>query len=225
MTSRLSIAPSCDWDDPATKAHLIYFITGNPGLISYYNEFLGTLHQLLSDDRRVSTTDKFFVYGESLAGFGEDDSPSTVTGYPYTLEDQIETRVRSLKDQKIPSGPRQGESYDSVILIGHSVGSYILLEVLCRIQDRSLPLRIKGGILLMPTVMGLAESASGVKAVPLVRIPGFARVASIVAQTLLWPVPRSTVRWLVGGFMGMPQEGAEVTTSFLKSSMGIWQAL
>lgn len=77
----------------------------------------------------------------------------------------------------------------------------------------------------MPTVMGLAESPSGIKAVPLVRIPGFARGASVVAQTLLWPLPKPMVKWLVGVVMGMPDEGAEVTTSFLKSSMGIWQAL
>lgn len=222
MSSRISLSPT--YENPSAMHHLIFFITGNPGLISYYDTFLGTLHLLLSN-QYSSKSDVFHIYGESLAGFGDNDSPSKTTGYPYTLEDQIETRLQCLKDQKILSGPRQGGFYDSVILMGHSVGTYILLEVLQRLRKSSSTLKVKAGILLMPTVIGLAESSSGVRAKPLFQIPGFPRGASLIANALLTPIPKSGVKWLVKLMLGMPDAGAEVTARFLKSSMGIWQAL
>jgi pimeloyl-ACP methyl ester carboxylesterase len=223
MSSRISLSPT--YDDPSASHHLIFFITGNPGLISYYDTFLGYLHQLLSEQSNLSKSNVFHIYGESLAGFGDTDTPSKTTGHPYTLEDQIQTRLQCLKDQRIPSGSRQGQQYDSIILMGHSVGTYILLEVLQRLRKSASTLNVTAGILLMPTVIGLAESASGVKAKPLFRIPSFPRGASQVANALLWPIPKSGVKWLVGLLLGMPDASAEVTARFLKSNMGIWQAL
>ena len=213
------------YDNPSATHHLIFFITGNPGLINYYDAFLGTLHQLLTEDSELSKRNVFHIYGESLAGFGDNDAPSKTTGQPYTLEDQIETRLQLLNDQRIPSGSRRGKQYDSIILMGHSVGTYILLEVLTRLQKAAPLLNVIAGILLMPTVIGLAESASGVKAKPLFQIPGFPRGASQLVNALLWPLPRSGVKWLVGLVLGMPDAGAAVTARFLKSNMGIWQAL
>jgi len=112
-----------------------------------------------------------------------------------------------------------------MILIGHSVGTFILLEVLQRLRKSASPINVKAGILLMPTVMDLAESSSGLKLSRLFRIPGFARGVSLAAKLLLWPIPKSAVKWLVGSILGMPDEGAEATARFLKSRMGVWQAL
>lgn len=223
MSSQISLSPT--FENPNASHTLIFFITGNPGLISYYDTFLSTLHHLLSGESGFSRPNAFYIYGQSLAGFGDNEMPSKPDGYPYTLEDQIDSRIRLLMDQRIPSGSRQGQPYDDVILIGHSVGTYILLEVLQRLQKSTPSLKIKAGILLMPTVIGLGESSNGTKAALLFRIPGFARGASLVANALLWPLPRSAVKWLVGLILSMPNDGAEVTARFLKSNMGIWQAL
>lgn len=223
MTSRISFSP--DSSIPSASHHLIFFITGNPGLIGYYNTFLRTLYQLLSEGADSSSSKVFHVYGESLAGFEEDDTPSKETGCPYVLEDQIDARLLALKDQRISTGPRQGDQYDSMILIGHSVGSYILLEMLQRLRNSSSSVNVRAGILLMPTVMGIAESSSGVMLSSLFRIPGFAKGGSLLAKGLLWPISKPMVKWLVGTILRMPEEGAQVTANFLKSSMGIWQAL
>jgi hypothetical protein len=109
--------------------------------------------------------------------------------------------------------------------MGHSVGSYILLEILQRLRKSESPLNITAAILLTPTVTHIAKSSSGIITSGLFRIPGFARGASLVANTLLWPIPKSGVKWLVKTILSMPEEGAEVTARFLKSNMGIWQAL
>ncbi|KUJ12727.1 uncharacterized protein LY89DRAFT_622679 [Mollisia scopiformis] len=208
-------------NDPSASYHLIYFITGNPGLIAYYDTFLATLYDSLSRSKNQSSN-YFHIHGQSLAGF-EEEEPELSS--PYSLEDQITISLTSLQRQRIPSGALQGQPYASVILIGHSVGSYILLELIQRLRKSSSSLNIRAGILLFPTVTHLAQSPSGVKISRLFRIPDFAKRASSVAKALVSIAPKSVLKWLVGLLTGMPNDSAEVTTRFLRSSMGIWQAL
>ena len=212
-------------ESSSSSCHLIFFITGNPGLISYYKTFLSTLHQLLSDTSKIANSDVFHIYGQSLAGFEQNDNLPPRSSTPWSLEDQIEVLLQSLNDQSTPSGSRQGQPYDSIILIGHSVGTYIIMEILNRLRKANSPLKVNGAILLFPTVTHLAKSPSGVKFSSFFRIPGVPRGLSMLARTLLWPLPNSILQWLVGLVTGMPENGAETTTKFLTSSMGIWQAL
>ncbi|KAG9233450.1 hypothetical protein BJ875DRAFT_464131 [Amylocarpus encephaloides] len=208
--------------------HLIYFITGNPGLIGYYDTFLHTLHQLLSGSREdCSERDLFHVYGQSLAGF-EEDLPQTShreNTIPYSLEEVIDISLESLQEQRIRSGARKGQVFDSVILIGHSVGSYILLEIIRRLRSETSETNIRAGILLFPTVTHIAQSPSGAKISTLFEVPDFPRRASAAAAALIRLTPTSMLRWLVGLVTRMPEDSAAVTTRFLTSKMGIWQAL
>lgn len=217
--SEISYRPIAE--DYTVSYHLIYFITGNPGLIAYYNTFLGTLHELLSTSKSKSPS-QFHIYGRSLAGFEDNDHKRSE---PYNLEEQIVLSLESLKDQKIPTGPRQGQPYSSVILIGHSVGSYILLEIIQRLRKSSSPINIQAGILLFPTITHIAQSPSGVKISTLFRIPNFVRGATAVANALIAVTPTSVLKRLVPWVTRMPEDAAEVTTRFLTSKMGIWQAL
>ena len=220
MSSSISYFPK--HENPSASYHLIFLVTGNPGLISYYGTFLRTLHQLLSETESVQ--DAFHIYGQSLAGFGDNDTPSKSTGLPYSLEEQIETRIQCLQNQRIRSGRRKGQAYDSILLIGHSVGTYIILEMLQRLK-RSPNLNIKAGILLFPTVMHLVKSPRGVQLAPLFLIPGFARGVGLVTNVLTWLAPRSVVSWFARLVTGMPEDAVDITTRFLTSRMGVWQAL
>lgn len=220
--SRISFSPSSE--NSSASYHLIYFITGNPGLIGYYDTFLSTLHDLLSGTPSLPT-DVFHVYGQSLAGFGDDDPSLPIPTSPYSLEYQIQRSQKSLEELRIPSGPREGQIYDSVILMGHSVGSYMVLEIIQRLRKKSSPLKIRSGILLFPTVTHIAQSPSGVKISALFRIPDFPRKASMAAKSLVWLAPKGVLKWLVGLVTRMPHGAAEVTARFLKSRMGVWQAL
>ena len=209
----------------STCYHLVFFVPGNPGLISYYNTFLSTLHQSLCESSRRPDSDIFHIYGQSLAGFEHNDSPPTTTSIPWSLEEQVQILQQVLNDQNIPSGPQQGRPYDNIILVGHSVGTYIILEMLNHLAKSSSLPKVKGAILLFPTVTHLASSPTGSKFSSFFRIPGFPRGISIVAKALLWPFPKAALRSLVGLVTGMPEDGAETTTKFLTSNMGIWQAL
>jgi len=100
-----------------------------------------------------------------------------------------------------------------------------LLEVIQRLRKAGSALNIKAGILLFPTVTHIAKSPNGAKLTALARIPDFPRRASRAAKALLWWAPEAVLKWLVGLVTRMPDDSAAVTTRFLRSRMGIWQAL
>jgi pimeloyl-ACP methyl ester carboxylesterase len=209
----------------SAKHYLIFFITGNPGLVHYYDEFLGSLALLLSSASPYGAN--FHIFAQSLAGFEDDDSDSHGRRGPYSLQEQIGLSFERLKSQAITSGTREGEFFDGIILIGHSVGAYILLEMLCLARQQLLELssRISGGILLFPTVTHIAQSPSGVIMSALCRIPNFPWLASGLVKGLLWPFSEAVLQRVVRLVTGMPDHAAVVTTGFLQSKQGIWQAL
>ncbi|KAI6712195.1 hypothetical protein JHW43_005239 [Diplocarpon mali] len=172
--SQISIHPQSS--SPAASHHLIYFITGNPGLIGYYDTFLHSLHLLLgASDSQVA----YHIHGQSLAGFV--DIPSDTRTTPYGLEEQIRFSLFTLQSQP--------------------------------------------GILLFPTITHIAKSPSGVKISTLFRIPNLPKRVGTAAKALVLLTPGNALRWLVGLVARMPREAAEVTASFLRSRMGVWQAL
>ena len=120
----------------------VFFIPGNPGLIAYYHVFLALLSERLS----------FPVYGRSLAGFIDPETRM------YSVEEQIVFVQRSLD-----SFMAHDEKKKKVILIGHSVGAYIAMELLRRHRERCSDFDVVGGIMLFPTVVDIAKSAAGRK--------------------------------------------------------------
>ena len=170
----------------------IFFITGNPGLIAYYHTFLSLLSSKLassspSDASRGYEYGKIQVYGHSLAGFELPESESeseSETGTQqqqhsqegcYDLEEQICFVQRRLDEFIVnnSNGNSNGNGKHKVILIGHSVGSYIAMEVLRRHRERQksktnqatglAEFDIIGGVMLFPTVVDIAKSPAGEK--------------------------------------------------------------
>jgi pimeloyl-ACP methyl ester carboxylesterase len=157
---------------PAQITYLIYFITGNPGLIEYYRTFLTHLYGLLSQNTASDRSIEFQVYGRSLSGFEMTSSEIKTYKYrkdpPYGLQDQIRHAeddvveiVEDLKDN--------GAKDVRVILIGHSVGAYMSLEIVRRLRAHGLAgedfdTRIAGIVGLFPTVVDIARSETGLKA-------------------------------------------------------------
>lgn len=145
------------YNEASEKKLLVFFITGNPGLIGYYQTFL----TLCYDSLRSKYKDhSIHVFGTSLAGF----SVAKVEKHddPFALEQQIQYIDQTLTRQ-VSSTSSKASTTDPrrVILIGHSVGSYILLEVLRRQKSRHDVPKIISGICLFPTVTHIAKSPSG----------------------------------------------------------------
>lgn len=226
---------------------LIFFISGNPGLIDYYQPFFSSLRQLLDSSPSCKST-RFYIYGQDLAGFNDaDHEPFNKKNPPRDVEYQIRCSFEALSRLRVPppspvSGSGDGDGaaaddddkpYDEVILAGHSVGSYVALEMLHRMATRqpgfsgeaARHLRPRAGFLLFPTIEHIRLSPQGVRLDLLRRIPVLGPSAHLLAWGFLRPWPAAALRWFVGNALGFPPHAADVTTRFLKSRDGIWQAL
>ncbi|KAL9128481.1 MAG: hypothetical protein Q9217_002859 [Psora testacea] len=205
--------------------YLIFFIAGNPGLIYYYEPFLSRLKFLLSSS---SGNARFHICGHSYKGF-ELWPYAKPLDHPVGLEDQIKHQenllLRHVTDYKDPSG-----KIPKVILMGHSVGAYVLLELIQRhveavrasdVDDFDLI----GGILLFPTIAEIAQSPLGRVAKLVLPLPGFALVVGTVARGLTYLIPLTALKVMVKLVTNFPDYAAKTTTAFLKSPMGVRQAL
>lgn len=206
----------------AISSTLLFFITGNPGLIGYYTSYLQTLNLLL-DSSATSNSVHIQVFGKSLLGFSDDIS--SLTDSPYSLEKQIEVLHSSLTKHYSGTKDKDGKPFDRVVLVGHSVGSYMLLEIIRRNHMESKPLNIAAGILLFPTITHIAQSTSGLLITKLFRWRDSPKVLGVVLQRVLSFCPAGVLVSLVSLITRMPGEFAQVTAGFLTSKIGIWQAL
>lgn len=178
------ISQEVDADD--TKQDVLLFtIPGNPGIISYYQPFVAKLHDLLCKSAS-SITSRFFAYGYSFANFGTQRHLGGPKQTPYSLQDQIEWTEDHIYDE-IGRHLKTEDEKDiapKVILIGHSVGAYILLEIIRRHTEqarlRGIDFDLIGGVLLFPTITDIAKSPMG--------------IISDVGPNTLWTV---RLRWQV----------------------------
>ena len=164
--------------EPArTKRHtLIFFITGNPGLIEYYRSFFTSLRSHLDTITANNEHHIFDIYGRSLPGFEIETLPFTdlrkrraerglAHDPPYSLReviDSVEADLRNVMEKLRRAG---GDEEVDVILMGHSVGAYIALEILQRhrrrLGDGFREARVAGCICLFPTVVDIGKSERG----------------------------------------------------------------
>jgi pimeloyl-ACP methyl ester carboxylesterase len=217
----------------AARTYIVYFITGNPGLIEYYRTFLTHLYGLLTRNTASNRDVEFQVYGRSLSGFEmKSHEINTMKWHkipPYGLQDQIRHAEDELADL-VEDVSDDGHRDVRVIVMGHSVGSYIALEIIRRLRAHGMAgedyaTRIIGGVALFPTVMEIVRSESGQKAAPFLKNSNFAFFAAVVANFLTLLIPISLLATLIKSLLGFPDDAAHTTASFIKSPHGVQQAL
>lgn len=251
--------PSSNRDDRTRKQCLIFFIPGNPGLVGYYEPFLSTLRQLLNEhESREGCGHAFHIYGRNLLGFEDQDhepafgttTAAGVTTEPFSLEDQIRSLCEDVQrvSKSTLTGLADGggsRAFDQVVLIGHSVGAYMAVEIFNRhhqaAHQRSAvdrrgegddgwsstlgSVRLKAGILLFPTVVHIARSSSGQKLELIRKIPFLERSVHHIAKGFVDLWPRWVLDAIVRRYLGFSEHAAAATLRFLTSRDGIWQAL
>lgn len=222
---------------PYQRHGLIYFICGNPGLINYYVVFLDCLRGMLDAADEGSGGTAYDIYGRNLLGFSDDDhEPFSKTNEPWDLDGQIDgiyrdVAARSVIPDDAGAEGEQGQAarpYDFVILMGHSVGAYISVEILHRhMKDPSQAphLILRHGFLLFPTLTHIADSPSGRRLSLLRSIPRLEDNAHHLAKFILGCIPYAWLFWIVKNMLGFTPQTAEVTARWLKSRDGVWQAL
>ena len=150
--------------------YIVYMLPGNPCIMTYYQPFLAKLFSSLNEalaPRNLSA----HVGGYTLPGFRLQQDHMDGISLPASYRAQIghseeliklalKRHVRSENDGGMLKRPQ-------VILVGHSAGTYITLEILKRYaggQNGLSDVDIVGAVLVCPTVTHLAESRNGVKA-------------------------------------------------------------
>lgn len=219
---------------------LLYFITGNPGLIEFYRTFLTRLSRNINSYQGEAL---YHIVGSSLGGFSINDSdrqtklPLSLGNQVVHVETQIQEVVEVLQRRRNNDSVRTEQAPPvrlPVILVGHSVGAYILLELISRRQEaqrdvsstpRPPGIEIVGGICLFPTVVDIARSPSGRKAAPFATSTYFAPAMQRIVRVLCWILPISILTSLVQRVSGQEPEAARITTAFLRSNHGVLQAL
>ncbi|KAL8703132.1 MAG: hypothetical protein Q9201_003691 [Fulgogasparrea decipioides] len=222
---RIYYAPSAGRYNEKAQDYLIFLIPGNPGLIDYYDPFLSTLHTLLLS----SSDSNFHVCGHSLAGFVTHRKSTLASSELAGLQRQIEYVDDRLYEQVEETYDATGKT-PKVILMGHSVGAYILLEVIQRHRKRIENARAEdfdliGGILLFPTITHIARSPSGIVASALLGIPRSTQIANAIVKCLTYFLPASTLYYLLRTILRFPEHAAQTTASFIKSADGVERIL
>ncbi|WVQ80639.1 hypothetical protein IAT38_002744 [Cryptococcus sp. DSM 104549] len=139
--------------DGKAPAHLLVFILGNPGLLGYYPPFLTHFHALLPPTHAILAT-SHIGHSTSVPGPAE----------PLNLKEQVESKaelVRALRGELDAwSGGAEGEGRPELALMGHSVGAYMLCEVMKRLNVG--PERpVSAGYLLFPTLGWISNTWNG----------------------------------------------------------------
>jgi pimeloyl-ACP methyl ester carboxylesterase len=155
--------------DAAHKRVLVFFIPGNPGLVEYYRHFLDIIRgQLVT--RKSKQNIGYYIHGASLAGFdvsqGSRQTLRNSHKLPLSLDEQVEDvyrRVERTVDRLRVRDSIEGDF--PVILIGHSIGAYMVLQTVNKWQELAKQgptnMRLSAGICLFPTIYELALSPTG----------------------------------------------------------------
>ena len=135
------VSSSADSSALPTIDYHIFFIPGNPGCIEYYHDFLSLLVSKFEDIDFAGV--RIHVYGCSAANFVDGKGKSSEKGKILGLKGQIEYFEDKLQNyveaQSLESGVSDGTNDPKkvkVILVGHSVGAYICMEILRRWKER-----------------------------------------------------------------------------------------
>ncbi|EKG16170.1 hypothetical protein MPH_06607 [Macrophomina phaseolina MS6] len=259
------------------KRWLIYFVTGNPGLIAYYDLFLSHLHFLLGAHPTLAPGNAFEVFGRSLSGFegrgagveggvwpagvrarkrqdgGATGEAEMGTGKPpFGLVEQIDgvewalwDHVKGMGEVDERGGARTGGGGSDggddgdeprIIVIGHSVGAYMALEVVKRWREslkrkkRAAAVAVQQQQKPVAANVGEKRAESGDVAAPPSASPADAVFdddrdgGRIVGAVCLFPTVTHIAKSSSGLKLG-PPDAAAATAAFLKSPHGVRQAL
>jgi len=188
---------------PYTSSHLrtvVLFVPGNPGLIDFYNPFLSVLHRSFKDDGLA-------ILAHALLGH----SPH------ITIPKRSEFLLSQQVEAVITVVDKINACWNNIklVLVGHSVGSWIITQVL-----KARPNVIDALYMLFPTISNMRRTPNGQMLSWIFRRP----VASIISRLsiLLWPIVTPSVYLL---YPSWPEHQRAILRSFIRSPDSIFAAL
>ncbi|PUU83278.1 hypothetical protein B9Z19DRAFT_1061079 [Tuber borchii] len=196
--------------NPNPAQPYILFVPGNPGLIQYYVAYLSTLSALT----------KLPILAVSLSGFcpGQICARSTPPGY-WGLRDQIRHRVEIIRWLAGEKG------WDRVLLMGHSVGAYVFMEVIRELKGKGEKVEVVGGVGLFPTIVDIGKSPNGRLMTSILSyVPPLPSIAARAARALTF-LPAPVLDIILKAVTFQPPPAASVTGTFLTTPGMVFQTL
>ena len=130
-----------------THSALNFIFKGNPGIVEFYEEFAIELNKSTGLD----------VIGVSHTGHLYDQNLNYWK--PLDLAGQINDKLKYLNEHVLNSSSN-GNNPVNVIFIGHSIGCYVILQILSMLKKDQKNL-VKKAILLFPTIERMSETPNG----------------------------------------------------------------
>lgn len=128
---------------------LFLIIPGNPGVVGFYRTFMHTLHHMCEYRHPVwAVSHAGHCVPPDSMDMVEDASSASVDDV-FGLNGQIEHKLTFLR-KYVPKET-------SLVLVGHSIGCYIILEVM----KRDPKLKVVKAVMLFPTIERMAQTPQG----------------------------------------------------------------
>ncbi|EME81583.1 uncharacterized protein MYCFIDRAFT_154272 [Pseudocercospora fijiensis CIRAD86] len=212
----------------SSRKILIYFVPGNPGLVEYYRRFLEHLRGLLREAKRK---EHILIYAASHDGFEFQEETKRLHNHqnhapPYSLAEEVQGLISKISTRAHQTAEEHPGSTLDVILVGHSVGSYMLLEAIEWYQQQTSEkavYNIIGAICLFPTIVDMFRSDKGRVFKWILPIPGLGLALTGIIRLLQFFSPGLLTSLAKKHTPG--PEGWEVTEALAKSDYGIRQVI
>ncbi|XP_008299196.1 lipid droplet-associated hydrolase [Stegastes partitus] len=128
---------------------LFLIIPGNPGVVGFYKTFMQTLHSTFGYRHPVWAVSHAGHCVPPASMDMVDDTSSAEDDDVFGLNGQIEHKLAFLRKHV----PRE----TSLVLVGHSIGCYIILEMMKRNPE----LKVLKAVMLFPTIERMAQTPQG----------------------------------------------------------------
>ncbi|XP_068195344.1 lipid droplet-associated hydrolase isoform X4 [Antennarius striatus] len=134
---------------------LFLIIPGNPGVVGFYRTFMQTIHSMFGYRHPVWAVSHAGHCVPPCSMDMVEDVSSSAQCDVFGLNGQIEHKLAFLRNH-VPSETM-------LVLVGHSIGCYIILELMKRRPE----LKVLKAIMLFPTIERMAQTPQGKLLTPL----------------------------------------------------------
>ncbi|TKA57669.1 hypothetical protein B0A53_00818 [Rhodotorula sp. CCFEE 5036] len=196
---------------------VILMAPGNPGLVSYYRDFLPSIRDALPADLKGQTV----IHAIGHLGHTPNATSAERRGFKPnaqpTLEDQVADKVAYL-DELAETYRFGEEGAPKLILLGHSIGAWIGLQML---KER--PALVSAVHALFPTISHMAQTPNGRSLSPL--FSSWSLRPVFYSTSFLSYLPTGLTSRLVSLLTGQSGSGAKITTELVSSPETVIAAL
>ncbi|GAA5986857.1 hypothetical protein JCM10908_000924 [Rhodotorula pacifica] len=196
---------------------VILMVPGNPGLVSYYREFLPSIRDALPAELKEQTA----IHAIGHLGHTPSATSAERRGFKpnaqATLEDQVADKVAYIDE--LAETYRFGEAdAPKLILLGHSIGAWISLQML-----KQRPSLVSAVHALFPTISHMAKTPNGRSLSPL--FSSWSMRPVFYSTSFLSYLPTGLTSRLVSLITGQSGPGAKTTTELVSSPETVIAAL